>query len=225
MTCATGTTPHFCADQNNAPRETALGAFVNLLRRSWLTVKTYQTLALCAIAVGVGTIGCDQTVPTQTWGGLSIGINPGTRLSPKLLLADDGTIFPHPTIWIDSEYGECTFRLAFDGKTRCLPNAPLQKPAYFLDPSCIQEVFLYKPQEACVPMAHYGLVQIIPPPSCVVNGPAYVVSIGEKVVVSTIFAGSSESCGTAPLPSDHVEVYLVSGHVMADEFVSAWSEQ
>jgi hypothetical protein len=128
---------------------------------------------------------------------------------------------------VDSEYGECSFRLASDGKSRCLPNAPLQKPAYFLDPSCIQEVFLYQPKQACIPMAKYGLVQVTAPALCAVSSPLHVVSIGEKVAVSTIFAGSYDNCDTAllPPPSEQAEVYLVSEHVAADEFVSAWSDQ
>ena len=90
-----------------------------------------------------------EVIGTPTAIELPMGVKPGTRLQPKLLLADDGTIFLHPTIWVDSEFGECTFRTAEDGSYRCLPFAPPQIDDYYVDASCAQRAFLWVPTGMC----------------------------------------------------------------------------
>ena len=117
-------------------------------------MKRYWALVLCAVFA----IGCEDYAEFVNPSYAPIGIQPGTRLSPKMLLADDGTIFPSTTTWKDSEFGECEFRTAADGKYRCLPSAPLQQQPLYLDPSCVQEVFVYKPDYHCTPMGAYALV-------------------------------------------------------------------
>lgn len=97
----------------------------------------------------MGLAGCADNEPTTQPFTLPTGIIPGTRLSPKLLLADDGTIFPHPTIWKDSEFGECEFMTAADGKYRCLPVAPRQVDEHYADASCVQRAFLWSPTGMC----------------------------------------------------------------------------
>jgi hypothetical protein len=57
----------------------------------------------------------------------------------------------HPTVWKDSEFGECSFRDAEDGKFRCLPNAPTQFDALYLDPSCAVRTFVYHPETCAKP--------------------------------------------------------------------------
>lgn len=102
------------------------------------------------VALVMGVAGCEQPTTTQPFT-VPMGITPGTRLSPKLLLADDGTIFLHPTIWKDSEFGECEFRTAEDGSLRCLPIAPTQLNNVYLDPSCAIRAFVYHPETCQAP--------------------------------------------------------------------------
>lgn len=150
---------------------------------------------------------------------IPIGVKPGTRLSPKLLLADDGTMFLHPTIWKDSEYGECVFRTAADGEYRCLPDVPTQVQPYYLDPSCAQEVFIYQAKTSCVPMGLYALVQT-QKVGCS-DATSRVMKAGKMISAVTLYVQAGATCQTIPIPIN-AEIYLVSDEVPAGEFVSAW---
>jgi hypothetical protein len=166
-------------------------------------------------------LGCDENTKTIYPTELPIGVKPGTRLSPKLLLADDGTMFLHPTIWVDSEYGECVFRTAADNKYRCLPNMATQAPPKYLDPSCIQEVFVHRAEFHCTPMGVYGLVQT-PIDGCM-DDTTRVLKSEKRVDVNNVYANINGTCMSwQALNPAQDTVYLLSDEVPASEFVSAW---
>lgn len=174
------------------------------------------------VLLGAGLlIGC-QSDPTQAVPNeLVMGVKPGTRLSPKLLLADDGTLFLHPTIWKDSEFGECEFRTAADGMYRCLPNVLTQPYALFLDPSCVQEVFIHDNSIACSPMGLFALVQ--GDTDTCNDTPFRALKVGKAVDAVGIFRRVGDSCQTLfSQPQPSVTIYLLGDEVAAGEFVSAW---
>lgn len=169
-------------------------------------------------------VACEQTTDPSSLPEFPIGIQPGTRLSPKMLLADDGTIFPHSTIWKDSEFGECEFRTAADGKYRCLPNALLQTTPGYLDSACLQEVFVYNTDLYCMPMSAYILVQSAPS-ACGTPDTVRVFKADLKADALTVYRKLGSQCApwlTFPSPED-VDVYvLANNEVDPSEFVSAW---
>jgi len=176
----------------------------------------YLLFGMCAIAF----TGCEDNAKTVLPVDLPIGVKPGTRLTPKLLLADDGTLFLHPTIWKDSEYGECVFRTAADGQYRCLPNELVQIQSRYLDPSCIQEVFVFQPATTCAPMGLYGLIQRNDN-ACPKDGLTRVLKANKKVDAVLVFAKVGDMCLSQNIANDS-EVYLLSEEIPASEFVSAW---
>lgn len=111
----------------------------------------YALFVVSAIGLVVGCEnGGDAGSPIQVMPNIPLGTKPGTRLTPKPLLADDGTIFFDPLIWIDSETNvECSFRNAEDGMYRCLPHVPTQANKYYADPKCTQPAFVYR-TDMCV---------------------------------------------------------------------------
>lgn len=189
-------------------------------------MKIYAHVARIALFLSAFATGCDSAQETNEWPTLPIGIQPGTRLRPKLLLADDGTIMVHPTIWIDSEYGECVFRTATDGKWRCLPNELHHAIATYLDPSCIQEVFVYRPNSECSTAGVRVLVQDAEPTICSA-GTTRVMTTGKAVAVTSLFALYDGVCAPTlpPDPSENASVFLLETEIPAGEFVSAWSGQ
>jgi hypothetical protein len=168
-------------------------------------------------------MGCDSAQETTEWPALPIGIQPGTRLRPKQLLADDGTIMVHPTTWIDSEFGECSFRFASDGKWRCLPNADSQSVG-FLDPSCVQKVYVHNLQEPCAPVGTL-VVSTTPKANRCDHDMSRVMNVVKKIDAKMLYTMLDGSCVLWVNPSPTAEVYLLSDEIDPDNFVSAWSGQ
>jgi hypothetical protein len=155
---------------------------------------------------------------------IPLGVKPGTRLSPKLLLADDGTMFLHPTIWKDSEFGECVFRTAADGKHRCLPDGTLQPEPLYIDTGCTQRAF-YQPVKTC-PASSTILVRTVAPALCNLDGEWSVFPVKETIEKGTLFrtAGAGAACVVAINVDspDQGTIVVLDNEIQASEFVSAW---
>lgn len=175
--------------------------------------------------VAITAMGCEETTKPNTVypTNVPVGIDVGTRLSPKLLLADDGTSFPHPTLWNDTEFGECAFRTAADGKRRCLPNGLTQPGPRYLDGNCLQEVFVHRAIAQCTPIGSHVLVDTTEQKAMCDESQARVLPINMKVNAPNISMKSP--MGTCYIDSTYMdpdEVYLLSAEIPAAEFVSVW---
>jgi hypothetical protein len=153
---------------------------------------------------------------------IPMGVKPGTRLSPKLLLADDGAMFLHHSIWVDSEYSECVFRNAADGKFRCLPNGTLQNEPLFLDVGCTQRAY-HQPVNSC-PASDTVLVRTKTPELCDLEGRWSVFPVKETIAVGQLFRLDGPDCisaGYIDTPNKG-SIVVLDKEISADEFVSAW---
>lgn len=75
------------------------------------------------------------TEPTET---------PGSRLRRVWLTAEDGTRQAVHAVWFDSALEtECSFTLAGDGTTRCLPTAGASTVGFFSNSACTPESKLF----------------------------------------------------------------------------------
>lgn len=175
--------------------------------------------ALLGVAIAM-TVGCNETNESPDSTITTMGVKPGTRLTPKLLLADDGTIFLHPTIWRDVELNiECSFRASADDKYRCLPIAPVQKQPIYLDQICLQEVFIH-PETSCSPIPQAVIVEYQAASPC--DEPkARVLTTGKTIDVKTLFTRTGNNCVPAfqgPISS----TVLLENEIALDSYVSAW---
>lgn len=170
----------------------------------------------------MGLAGC-ETSPIDQPFTVPTGIIPGTRLSPKLLLADDGTIFPHPTIWKDSEFGECEFRTAADGKYRCLPVATTQESMLFIDSGCTQPAYLHF-AGSCEPPTLTILVHTTSSDKCDKEGTWSAFTTKTTIAKGTLFQLNGSLCSVytdVPGP-DTGYIVLFDKEIPAADFVSAW---
>jgi hypothetical protein len=185
-------------------------------------VRVYMCATLCAMTL----LGCVDDTSSQSLPEFPIGIVPGTRLSPKLLLADDGTMFTHPTIWKDAEFGECVFRTAVDSKYRCLPNVATQEKPMYIDTGCTQPAFLSYPG-ACLQPTTTVIVRTAEPTPCNPDGSWSVYTTKETIPKGTLFrddaafGGACVSIVTIDSPEQGAIVVL-DREIPASEFVSAW---
>ncbi len=180
-------------------------------------MKRYWALVLCAVFA----IGCDQNGTPQPFD-LPVGINPGTRLSPKLQLADDGTIFLHPTIWKDSELGECEFRTAADGMYRCLPVGTLQATPLFLDVGCTQRAF-HQAAKTCPALSNI-LVRTGEPTPCNSEGEWSVFTTKETITKGVLHRKDGDTCIKAIYVDEPGtgSIVVLDKELDAANFVSAW---
>jgi hypothetical protein len=98
----------------------------------------------------------------------------GSRLKARYLVASDGARSPTGT-WNDTKLGaDCTFQVAIDGQTRCLPGS-LQSGYWgiqYSDAACLKAVAVWVvsanaacPNETPLPLDLYGRVDV--PKTCV----------------------------------------------------------
>jgi len=168
--------------------------------------------------------GC-QDGQTTALDAMPMGVRPGTRLSPKLLLADDGTLFLHPTIWKDSEFGECEFRTAADGKYRCLPVATTQEAMLYIDTGCTQPAY-YHPVNSCTPPTLNILVHRQGKDVCDHEGTWSVFTPKTTINKGTLFQWNESAKTCSPFVDvngpDTGYIVLFDEEIPASEFVSAW---
>lgn len=182
-------------------------------------MRQYTLLVLCACAL----TACEESGQSST---LTVGVTLGTRLSPKFLLADDGTLFLHPTIWNDFDYGECVFRTAADGKNRCLPNVATQLQQMFFDPGCTQPAFFEQPN-TCMPSTATVVVRTKEPTGCDVDGAWSVFPTKERIQKGILFQVDAATGGVC-LPvfnidsPDDGQIVVLDAEIPPFEFVSAW---
>jgi hypothetical protein len=140
----------------------------------------------------------------------------GSRLKPKYRQGDDGAKEYLAGQWFDSMRGEdCTFQLAADGKTRCLPDGTTFR--YYADAACATPMVLM--QNTCAP-PKYGTAAV--DPTCGLDPSANrVFAIGQATTPMTIYGKSGASCfAIGPTTTDY-QYYAVGAEVTADNFVAA----
>lgn len=182
-----------------------------------------RALALLLASL-VGCVEPQETLGLQAFPGL--GYQVGDRLSPRLYLADDGTLFFNSTEWNDTKFGPCEFRVAMDGKLRCLPDVAVQTVEWFADTMCSQPIYL-KVVDACnEPMGEYVLVRHLPAFESCQTDIRYSVHKVEKkpLALAAAFQLQNGTCVQAKLlqSPDDGEVHLIDGDVAPGELVGAW---
>jgi len=182
-------------------------------------MKRYCGLVLCALVA----MGCEDYPEVVNPSYAPIGIQPGTRLRPKMLLADDGTIFPSATTWKDSEFGECEFRTAADGMYRCLPVGSTQNEPIYIDTGCTQPVYHHS-STACTPPTPIILVQVTPQKKC--SGGEWVAFTSKETITKgLLFRINADGLCTPTFGVESPEdgsIVILDEEIPASEFVSAW---
>lgn len=141
---------------------------------------------------------------------------PGSRLKPKFRRGDDGAKEYIQGLWFDSQRGEdCTFLLASDGQTRCLPKGNTFQ--YYADAQCTQAMVLL--QSACSTPA-YGVTTATV--ACGLDtGGQHVFSVGPSTNPPMIYGKAGSSCfAIGPTSADYT-YFMVGAEVPPSSFVSA----
>ena len=177
---------------------------------------------LAVLVALIATItGCEEEVPTLSPG---LTFQVGDRLSPRLQLADDGTLFFGSSSWNDSYYGVCSFHNGEDGKWRCVPEVPRQNGDLFADTQCTQKVFV-QPYDVCIASVDKYVVVEKDPGPCETEPRWSVYTVSkDPVSLAAVYRLSGDTCLEAMKfmgPMDGT-IYLVNGSIPAAGLVSAW---
>lgn len=140
----------------------------------------------------------------------------GSRLKPKYRLGDDGAKEYLAGLWFDSQRNEdCTFTLASDGKTRCMP--PGTEFRYYTDAGCTTPMVLL--QNACA-APRYGIANA--DAACGVDPTSlHLFAIGAAVSPAMIYGKSGASCFAIGPTSPDYQYFAVGAEIPASSFVSA----
>ncbi|APR86455.1 Hypothetical protein A7982_11804 [Minicystis rosea] len=171
-----------------------------------------------------GTGGSGNTIPdsgigdalTDPVGSAHAEPTPGSRLKPKYRVGDDGAKEYLAGLWFDSQRNEdCSFALAADGKTRCLPQGTEFR--YFADASCETPMVLL--QNACS-APKYAVSNT--DAACGLDPSAiHVYAVDQPTTPAMIYGKSGGSCfAIGPSASEYL-YYTVGAEVPASAFVAA----
>ena len=141
---------------------------------------------------------------------------PGSRLKPKFRLGEDGAKEYLQGLWFDTQRNEdCTFQLASDGQTRCLPKGNTFQ--YYSDAQCTQAMVLM--QSACTTPG-YGVSNATT--ACALDtGGTRVFSVGAAANPPMIYGKAGSSCfAIGPTSSDYT-YFMVGAEVPPSTFVAA----
>jgi len=140
----------------------------------------------------------------------------GSRLRPRYRLGDDGAKEFLAGAWFDSQRNEdCTFTLASDGKTRCMP--PGTEFRYYADASCTQAMVLL--QNACAP-PRYGITNS--DAACGLDpSSVHVYAIGAATSPPMIYGKSGASCFAIGPSTPDYQYFIVGAEIPASSFVAA----
>ncbi|MFT3776543.1 MAG: hypothetical protein QM820_65210 [Minicystis sp.] len=140
----------------------------------------------------------------------------GSRLKPKYRLGDDGAKEYLAGLWFDSMRNEdCSFTLAADGKTRCLPQG--SEFRYYADASCATPMVLL--QNACT-APKYATSNT--DAACGLDPSAiHIYAIDQPTTPQMIYGKSGGSCfAIGPAAADYA-YFTVGAEVPASSFVAA----
>ncbi len=142
----------------------------------------------------------------------------GTRLKATYLIGADGSKAYLTSVWYDSQRSEdCSFGVAGDGQTRCLPNGAAG--GLFADSACTQPI-LSMPTGCTAPA--YALTQSAQ--GCSVNPVGtHVFSVGALTNPTGIYVQSGASCFSAGTGASGFDYYTVGAEIPASSFVAASS--
>lgn len=141
---------------------------------------------------------------------------PGTRLKPRFRAGEDGAKEYLAGAWFDSERGEdCSFMVAADGKTRCLPRGA--EFIYYSDANCQTPMIML--ESACAP-PKYGTS--LADSTCALEpGATRVYAVGPAMTPSGIFAKAGASCFSLGAADPGYHYYGVGAEVSASAFVAS----
>ncbi|HEU4411193.1 MAG TPA: hypothetical protein VFS43_38425 [Polyangiaceae bacterium] len=142
----------------------------------------------------------------------------GTRLKARAYRGADGSEQPTFT-WQDTERNEeCSFRVAADGKVRCLPSAAVSA-SYFADAGCTIPAYFTATPIGCVPPPAYLFANA---ETCSPDGAAGVRVFERGAPPISIYGGKPGACVVlyATIPGGFV-VYGAGAEVPASAFVEA----
>ena len=140
----------------------------------------------------------------------------GSRLKPKYRVGEDGAKEYLAGLWFDSQRNEdCSFAIAGDGKTRCLPQGTEFR--YYADASCETPMVLL--QNACSP-PKYAVSSI--EAACGLDPSAMrVYAVDQPTTPAMIYGKQGASCfAIGPSASDY-QYFTVGAEVPASAFVAA----
>lgn len=180
---------------------------------------------MLVLACALGAMGCNDSQPTpaptpQTVG---IGWQGGDRLSMRPHVANDGAVFYVDNDWLDTEFGPCAFRVAGDGKERCLPAVPTQDGLFYVDTSCNIPAFYIQPDRCNVPTTHI-LVQHNSAVPCE-SDKWTVHTLGQTITMGSLYrTDATNGCMIAKTVSGlgGEAIVVLDSEVDPSSFVGAW---
>lgn len=126
---------------------------------------------------------------------------------------------PPPDTFVDTESGvPCEPERASDGKTRCLPRASSDSPA-FADDACTEEVMVHVPDEETCGASR--------PPTIYVdslNSRFRARTVLDRITADAVYASTPDGCASTPLP-EGTEVYGLGAELPADRFAEVTEER
>ena len=146
----------------------------------------------------------------------------GSRLKAQWMAGDDDSRW-YPAIWDSERKENCTFRVASDGKTRCLPlGESASVSMYFSDVGCLKAVASYPAGVGC------------PTPQSIIRSEAgsglcggsktSVYVLGAQVDQSKLHVLSGGSCVDAGAVPAEYAYYVVGAEVPSASFVEGHYE-
>ncbi len=140
----------------------------------------------------------------------------GRRLKAQYRLGDDGSKEYISGTWYDSQRNEnCSFTLAADGSTRCLPDGV--GVTVYGDSACMSPVVMLT---STCPAPTYALSTDFG--TCEVQqGGTHVLAIGATATPATLYVKNGSSCIPAGSAPSGYTYYDVGAEIPASSFVSA----
>lgn len=142
--------------------------------------------------------------------------DPGSRLKPKYRAGEDGSKEFIANQWWDSQRSEdCSFQLAADGQTRCLPSGADFR--YFSDAQCSQPMVLM--QGSCSAPKYATSATAA---ACGLDPSAtHVFQLGAATNPTQIYAQAGGSCYAVGQAASDWQYFTVGAEIPANSFVAA----
>ena len=140
----------------------------------------------------------------------------GSRLRAKYYLGDDGS--KQFWNWYDNKLNiDCSFVMAADGKTRCLPYQGASSYTYFSDSNCSTPLAI---ADCSSPGAYVITLQTVGS-GCTQSNQYHVFPIGGAFSGSTVYVKGGSSCTATTTISGGWSYFTLGAEVPASSFVAA----
>jgi hypothetical protein len=142
----------------------------------------------------------------------------GSRLKARYLVGDDGSRQWNYG-WFDTQLGvNCSFVLAVDSTTRCLPSSGAGVGTYYGDSGCTQRLAAAAPTACAAPK--YATSIDTTAPACNFQYKTTVYSLDQAFAGATVYIKSGVSCLSTPTPAT-LSFYVLGAEAPAASFVAA----